>query len=297
MPAPTPTVTIAMPVYNGGSELRLAVQSIIDQSLTEWELIIIDDGSSDGFVAALGLGLDPRIRILSDGKNKGLAARLNEIINLAQAPFMARMDHDDIAHPERLARQVQFLRQHTEIDLVAARCFTMSETREIVGELPFAETHDEICRHPWLGFYMAHPTWMARTSWFRRHHYASPAPYCCEDQELLLRARRTSRYHALGEPLLAYRVRSKVKFRKLFRTRAAWVAVQIRRFALERNIGDLLLASLAFAGRVVADGAREIFPRVRSDLRPLRNGDVSAWNDLIGRALDRIAASTVGGRR
>lgn len=296
MPAAAPTVTIAMPVYNGGPELRLAVQSIIDQSLTEWELIIIDDGSSDGSVAALDVGLDSRIRILSDGQNKGLAARLNEIIDLAQAPFIARMDHDDVAHPERLARQVEFLQRNSEVDLVAARCLTMSESREIIGELPFAETHDEICRRPWRGFYMAHPTWVARTVWFRRHHYASPGPYCCEDQELLLRARRTSRYHALGDPLLAYRVRNKVSFRKLFRTRAAWAAVQTRRFAAEGNVGDLLLGLLAFVGRVVADGAREIFPRARSDLRPLRNGDASAWNALIGRALDRIGAATVGGR-
>jgi len=276
-----PAVTIAMPVYNGGRELRLAVQSILDQTFDDWELVIVDDGSTDGAVAALADLADPRIHILADGHNLGLAARLNQVIGLARTPFIARMDHDDIAHPERLSRQLEFLSTHAEVDLLGTRCFSMSEDELIIGELPFAETHADICRRPWLGFHLAHPSWMGHTVWFRSHLYSDPAPYCCEDQELLLRASATSRFHAIDEPLLAYRVRTKVPFRKLFRTRVALVTAQVRHFAAQRHFGDSALAGLTFFVRVASDVARELLPGLRSDVRPLHNGDVYNWQSII----------------
>jgi glycosyltransferase involved in cell wall biosynthesis len=274
-------VTVAMSVYNGGRELRLAVQSILDQTFDNWEMVIVDDGSTDGAVAALVELDDPRIRVLADGRNLGLAARLNQIIGLAQTPYIARMDQDDIAHPERLARQLEFLSTHADLDLLGTRCLSMSEDQRIVGQLPFAETHDEICCHPWLGFHLAHPSWMGRTVWFRSHLYADPAPYCCEDQELLLRASATSRFHALREPLLAYRVRTKVPFSKLFRTRAALVTAQLGHFATLRHFGDAGLASLTFLVRVVADVARELLTGLRSDMRPVLSVDVADWQSII----------------
>lgn len=287
-----PAVSIAMPVYNGGRELRLAVRSILDQTFADWELIIVDDGSTDGAVAALADLTDPRIRVVADGQNRGLAARLNEVIDLARAPLIARMDHDDIAHPERLARQLEFLSAHPAVDLLGTRCLSMSEDEKILGELPFAETHADICRRPWLGFHLAHPSWMGRTDWFRRHHYAEPAPYCCEDQELLLRASATSRYHALPEPLLAYRVRTKVPFRKLYRTRAALAGVQLRHFAALQRPGDAALAVVVLLARAASDLVRELLPHLRSDVRPPRDGSAVAWRSIIastkGRGEERL---------
>ena len=284
-----PAVTIAMPVYDGGRELRLAVQSILDQTFAGWELILVDDGSTDGAVAALAGLADPRVRILADGQNRGLAARLNQVIGLARAPLIARMDHDDIAHPERLARQVEFLATHQQVDLLGTRCLSMSEDEQIIGELPFAETHAEICRRPWLGFYLAHPSWMGRTTWFRRHPYAEPAPYCCEDQELLVRSSATSRYHALPEPLLAYRVHTKVPLQKLFRTRVALIGVQLSHFASHHRYGDAALAGMAFLVRTASDVVRELLPRLRSDVRPLQDSSVAAWQSIIASTQGRVA--------
>lgn len=274
------TVTVAMPVYNGGRELHLAVQSILDQSFTDWELVIVDDGSTDDAVSELASLAEPRIRIFADGQNRGLAARLNQIIGLSRAPLIARMDHDDIAHPERLARQVEFLAAHPEIDLLGTRCLSMSETERIIGELPFAETHADICHRPWLGFYLAHPSWMGRAAWFRRHAYANPAPYCCEDQELLLRASARSHFHALPDALLAYRVRAKVPFRKLFRTRAAMARAQLGYFASHQRYGDAVLAVAAFLARTSSDVGREVFPRLRSDIRS-EQGKTEDWDAVI----------------
>ena len=99
-------VTVAMPVYNAGKYLRLSVLSIVKQTFTNWELLIIDDGSTDDALKDIADIKDARIRIFRDGTNKGLAARLNEAVNLAQGYYFARMDQDDVSYPERFARQI-----------------------------------------------------------------------------------------------------------------------------------------------------------------------------------------------
>jgi glycosyltransferase involved in cell wall biosynthesis len=92
--AETPLATVAMPVFNAGRFLRPAVLSIIRQTLTDWELLIIDDGSTDGAVDSIADIDEPRIIIVRDGENKGLAARLNEAADRARGKYFARMDQD-----------------------------------------------------------------------------------------------------------------------------------------------------------------------------------------------------------
>jgi len=87
-----PLITVAMPIFNAGSYLRLAVLSIVRQTFADWELLIIDDGSTDNALQDIADIRDHRIRILRDGENKGLAARLNEAIDLARGRYFARMD-------------------------------------------------------------------------------------------------------------------------------------------------------------------------------------------------------------
>ena len=87
-----PLVTVAMPIFNAGSYLRLAVLSIVRQTFADWELLIIDDGSTDNALQDIADIRDHRIRILRDGENKGLAARLNEAIDLACGSYFACMD-------------------------------------------------------------------------------------------------------------------------------------------------------------------------------------------------------------
>jgi glycosyltransferase involved in cell wall biosynthesis len=276
-----PLVSIALPVFNGSRDVLPAVQSVLDQTFVDWELILIDDGSTDGTQDQLRRLADPRVRLIADGDNKGLAARLNQAIGLARGKYFARMDHDDVAHPERLALQVAYLQAHGDVDLLATKCLAMSESETIVGEVPFAASHADICRRPWLAFYMAHPTWMGKIEWFRRHLYAQPGPYCCEDQELLLRAHQISEYGALAPPLLAYRVRSRVGLRKLLKTRQALVRVQVRQFARTHQYGYLLLSLGAFGLRVASDLLREILPNLRSDVRLAPNATWSQWNEMI----------------
>lgn len=251
-----PLLTVAMPVFNAGIHLRLALLSVMNQTFENWELLLIDDGSTDASVDAVREIADSRVRIIHDGQNRGLAARLNEAIDLARGHFFARMDHDDISHPERFALQIQKLLSDPHFDLLGAQCLTISECNEILGVLPNAESHEDICARPWLGFYLPHPTWMGRTQWFRENRYASPGPYCCEDQELLLRTHANSRFHVLPKILLAYRLRDRICWRKAWRTRTTLFGIQFRYFFARERYSLAALATLAFVLRVGRDSLR-----------------------------------------
>jgi glycosyltransferase involved in cell wall biosynthesis len=277
-----------MPVFNAGIQLRLALLSIVRQTFLDWELLLIDDGSTDGALAGVADIVDSRIRIICDGQNRGLAARLNEAIDLAKGVFFARMDQDDISHPERFARQIDLLKNDSSLDLVGAYCLTISETNEILGVLPKASSHDEICARPWLGFYVPHPAWMGRIEWFRVHRYASPGPYCCEDQELLLRTHAVSHFHVLPQLLLAYRVRDRLNWKKAWRTRTTLYGLQRRYFGSKKQYFNCVLAAMAVATRLGIDSLRMlkqfvVAPKARGSIAfGISDVEVDVWRRLIG---------------
>ena len=108
LPDGEPRVTVALAVLNGGEALKHAICSVINQSWPHWELLLLDDGSTDEAIGRLPFLYDPRIVVIRDGQNLGLSSRLNQAIDIAKGEYVARMDHDDICHPERFARQVAF---------------------------------------------------------------------------------------------------------------------------------------------------------------------------------------------
>jgi len=109
-----PLVTVLMPVYNAERFLSEAMDSILNQTLINFEFLIIDDGSHDSSLKIIRSYDDPRIRLVQNEKNLGISATLNKGINLASADLIARMDADDISYPERLQKQYDYLkRTHT----------------------------------------------------------------------------------------------------------------------------------------------------------------------------------------
>lgn len=285
-----PLLTVAMPIYNAGLHLRPAVLSIVQQTFVEWELLLIDDGSTDRALEGINDIVDARIRIIRDGQNQGLAARLNQAIDLARGKLFARMDQDDISHPERFARQVKLLRSDATIDLVGTWCLTISERGKIVGTLPGLETHRDICRRPWLGFYIPHPTWMGRTEWFRRHRYASPGPYFCEDQEMLLRTYANSSFRVIPEILLAYRLRERISWKKARKTRLAWYRIQREYFLNHSEYLNMFLATIAVVVRLAVDVFKALRQRVpilkewqRTESSQSLSVDLNLWQALISR--------------
>jgi glycosyltransferase involved in cell wall biosynthesis len=246
-----PSVSVLLPVYNGGDFLFSAVETIRKQTYPYWELILIDDGSTDLAVREIQKFADPRIRVIQDGKRMGLAARLNQGIEISKGDYIARMDADDLAFPSRLEKQVLFLEQNPEVDLLSTQAVLFSENR-ILGLLPFREKHIEISRRPWRGMPMPHPTWMGRRQWFRQFQYLIPETILAEDQELLLRALPQSRYHGLPEVLLAYR-QGKFSLKKRLKARQQLLKAQMRIF-LTRREWFSFLAAIAVAGvKLVSD--------------------------------------------
>ena len=108
-------VSIGLPVYNAEKFLRDAIVSILNQSYVHFELIIMDDGSTDKSIDIVNSFNDKRIVVYRDGVNKGLPARLNEISTLAKGRYLARMDADDIMHPERIEKQLKILEKTQKI--------------------------------------------------------------------------------------------------------------------------------------------------------------------------------------
>ena len=287
----TPMVTVSLPVLNGGLYLEGAIKSILKQSLTDWELLLIDDGSTDGAIERLPFLNDTRIIVVRDGLNRGLSFRLNQSVVMARGRYFARMDHDDISHPERLARQVAFLENNPQVDLLATQCVTMDEQDRLIGVLPYATNHSDICRRPWQGFHMAHPTWMGKKEWFVRNPYLEPAPYCCEDQELLLRTYRSSCFHTIPSRLLAYRVRTYTPWQKQFRTRTSMGNMQVQHFFSHGKLKYALLSWLIKLVRIAYDGLEKIIQLAAlSTNRALKSNlshkECLEWEDLL-RSLKR----------
>jgi glycosyltransferase involved in cell wall biosynthesis len=131
-----PRVSIVMPVFNGGEWLRQAIDSIQNQSLTDFEFIIIDDGSTDhsDLVLAEAARGDTRIRIVHQ-HHLGVAVAINKGIALARSQFVARMDADDIAHPERLQLQLTFLQKHPHYAALGSWAYVIDEQGRAVGHL------------------------------------------------------------------------------------------------------------------------------------------------------------------
>ncbi len=282
-----PFVTVAMPIFNAGNYLRMAVLSIVIQTEQNWELLIIDDGSTDNALESIRDIKDSRIYIMQDGENKGLAQRLNEAIDLARGQYFARMDQDDVSYPERFERQIKFFQSNVDLDLLATRSILIDQNNQLVGLFPSSITHEQICARPWMGFHFPHPTWMGKTEWFRKFHYKVPGPYLCEDQEILLRSFRGSHFLTVDEILFAYRIKRDINLQKLFRTRKSVLKVQIRQFMKTREWKYILLAVAVLSGRLVMDCIKFLFQKLSHD-HPVgfSTYQLQPWQSLLKRISD-----------
>jgi len=122
-----PRVSVVMPVHDGERYLRAAIDSVLAQTLGNLELIVIDDGSTDGSAAIVRGMEDPRIRLIANDRKLGLAASLNRGVAEARGEFIARLDADDLAMPERLARQVAFMDANPHVALLGSWYVEISE--------------------------------------------------------------------------------------------------------------------------------------------------------------------------
>jgi glycosyltransferase involved in cell wall biosynthesis len=203
------TVTVGIPIYNAERFLELSIQSVLSQTFRSFELILSDDGSTDNSLHIASSFNDPRIIILSDGKNRGISYRLNEQISLAKGKYFVRMDADDLMFPDRLLKQINILKDNHDIDVVGSYAIVIDDENKIIGlrKSKIPNTIEECFRSvPFI-----HPTVMGKIEWFKKYRY-SPNLKGVEDADLWVRSFSNSHLFLIKEPLLFYRDPLKIKF-------------------------------------------------------------------------------------
>ena len=133
-----PRISVVMPVFNGGSYLAAAVESILKQSFNDFELIVIDDGSTDKTACVLAgfARSDGRIRVIGQA-NTGVVASLNRALDLARGEYVARMDADDVSLPSRFELQVAFLDTHPEVAVVGSAITLIDEEGSAIRDVDY----------------------------------------------------------------------------------------------------------------------------------------------------------------
>lgn len=212
----TPAVSVLLPVRNGLPYLEAALASVLAQRFTDFELLIVDDGSTDGTRDLLRELTDPRVRLFTTG-GAGLAAALNLGLAQARGAYLARHDADDWSAPERLERQWQWLERHRDIDVLAtAASFADAQgapvdsawTRAVHAQWDAALTPDAIAALMPLTCCLFHATVMARTDVLRAAGGYDQATVPAEDYDLWLRLLPRHRFARLPERLYTVRTYS-----------------------------------------------------------------------------------------
>jgi glycosyltransferase involved in cell wall biosynthesis len=202
-----PLVTCAIPVYNGAAFLAEAIQSILDQTYTNIELIIINDGSSDESLAIAQSfqSRHPEITVI-DQENKGLIGTLNHSLELANGLYYARMDADDIALPTRFEKQVDFLQYNPGHAAVGSGFILIDQngTKAATPNLPITDQVD-LSLYPPMIATLPHPTTMMRVDALKKTGGYRPFFKHAEDRDLWARLQEEGRLEILREPLLLYR--------------------------------------------------------------------------------------------
>jgi glycosyltransferase involved in cell wall biosynthesis len=197
-----PRVTVLMPVFNASPYLREAMDSVLNQTLTDLEFLIIDDGSTDGSIEIIRTYTDPRIRLLFNERNLGISATLNRGIKESASELIARMDADDISYQERLEKQVRYMEANADCGLLSSWARVVTSALEPVRVEKY---HHEFYYYN-LNFecWIYHPTVI-----FRKHAAEKVGMYSkpfSEDYDLFWKLAREFRISNIDEVLLDYRL-------------------------------------------------------------------------------------------
>jgi len=235
-----PLVSVLLPVYNDSKTIAQSIRSILGQTFRDFELIIVDDGSSDNTPQIVGSFEDPRIHLIANKHNLGLAPTLNRALGVASGDYIARQDADDIALPHRLEKQFVFLRSHLDVAMVGSRAIVIDEQGLEKGFWDYPPVDDIdikwnlLFRNPFI-----HSSVMMRRVVLDRTGLYTEDPVIfrafVEDYELWSRINDVAKSANFEEPLVKYRVSAKSASSRTF-------AEQLRqlRSISQRNICHLL---------------------------------------------------------
>lgn len=265
----TPAVSIVMPFFNPGAYLAEAIDSILAQDFTDFELLLLNDGSTDSSEMLISRYSDPRIRYLPNDRNYGLVYTLNKGLDEARAPLIARMDGDDIALPERLRLQVEYLRAHPEADMVASFVELMDPHGKSLGYWKEEHRHsqpEDIKSYLATNNCIAHPTILARAPVIRTLRYREEQGDA-EDYDLWLRwVSAGYSIHKVDKVLLRHRIlpgsftrqRQRNVFFKLAATKWNFILHEIG----QRRYNDFIFATGLMMVADLAQGVGKAFKKM-----------------------------------
>lgn len=200
-----PAISVVMPVYNASQFLKLAIDSILGQTYTDFELIIINDGSTDDTDAIINSYTDKRIKYHINSVNLGIVQTLNKGIDLALGKYLARMDADDIALPERFEKQHQLMDQNPEIAVCGSQAFNINDSGIKTGNNNFPVSDKEIKAQLLFHNTFIHPTTFFQTEVIKKYKYHPTYQYA-EDYFLFAQIATNHQVANHPDPLLLYRV-------------------------------------------------------------------------------------------
>ena len=229
--AKVPRIAVVLPVYNGEKYLAEAVRSVLAQTFTDFELLAIDDGSTDRTAEVLSAFSDSRLRVLRLPEHRGLVEALNCGIRESRSELIARMDADDICLPRRFERQVAFLDAHPEVALCGTWTRQFGNGARAVSRPPVESK--QIRARLFFGWAMDHPSIMMRRALLERHGLAYDDAFRhVEDFDFFIRASELTEVANLPEVLLRTREHdhnvSRVYRKEQVRTEARLFARQLR---------------------------------------------------------------------
>lgn len=199
-------VSVVMSVFNAEKFLREAIFSVLGQSFSDFEFIIIDDHSTDQSLKIIKKIKDKRIKIIKNNKQLGMARSLNRGIERAAGEFIARMDADDLCHQDRFKRQFYYLKKNKNVAFCGSWVNLINKTGEKIGEKRNPSNYAEIIKIIMFSNPFIHPSVMIRKKVLDKVGFYDPNLECAEDYDLFLRIAKCYRATNLPFFLLNYRV-------------------------------------------------------------------------------------------
>jgi len=287
-----PRIGVLMPVYNVAPFIKKSIQSILDQSFSDFELLIIDDCSTDETFNIIQSFQDDRIKLIRNDVNKGLVYGLNLGLQLLQNDYIARMDGDDLCLPNRFEYQVRFMDENPEVVL----CGTQAYWDEI-GQDGFLgvshkwdyPTSDEAIRVSllWSATFV-HPSVIMRGDVIRRNHVTYDDSYtiACEDWHMWVRLSRFGKIANLNERLVRYRIR-KGSLHRSDPSLALKLNHQVRQFYLHSfGLDESVIKTILNAGEVKSNDFNDLILAYRIFLQKASGKlDINCLRTQIGNRL------------
>lgn len=199
-----PKISVIMPVYNGEKFLRQAIESILNQTFTDFEFLIFNDGSTDSSAEIIKSYSDKRIRFFNSKENEGLVFQLNKGIDEAIGEYIARMDADDVALPERFSKQIKFLEKNPSIALCGTWVDIIGEKGNIINVLETPILHDELVAIHFIANKMIHPSMIGKTFVFKEFKYKEEW-FLVEDYYFQIEVAKKYKLANIPDVLLQYR--------------------------------------------------------------------------------------------